>query len=257
MQSVILAGGRGTRISEESLLRPKPLIEIGGKPIIWHIMKHYSLHGINDFIICCGYKGYIIKEYFANYFLHMSDVTLDISKNSMEVHKKDAEKWKITLIDTGEKTKTGGRLKRVSQYLEEESNFCFTYGDGLSNLDISESIKFHLDHKKKVTVGAVQVKGRYGTLDCTENKVNNFSEKAIGENSYINGGFFVVSKDAISLIENDDTSWEEKTLKELAVKNEIMAFKHHGFWHPMDTLRDKNHLEELWSKKKAPWKIWS
>ena len=220
-------------------------------------MKIYSSHGINDFIICLGYKGYVIKEYFANYFLHMSDVTLDISKNSMEVHKKDAEKWKITLIDTGEKTKTGGRLKRVSQYLEEESTFCFTYGDGLSNLDISESIKFHLDHKKKVTVGAVQVKGRYGTLDCTENKVNNFSEKAIGENSYINGGFFVVSKDAISLIENDDTSWEEKTLKELAVKNEIMAFKHHGFWHPMDTLRDKNHLEELWSKKKAPWKIWS
>ena len=256
MKAVILAGGLGTRISEETHIKPKPMIEIGGKPIIWHIMKIYSFHGINEFIICCGYKGYIIKEYFANYFLHMSDVTLDISKNSMEVHKKDAEKWKITLIDTGEKTQTGGRLKRVSKYLNKDDNFCFTYGDGLSDIDISKSIKFHLDHKKKITVGAVQVKGRYGTLECSDNIVNNFSEKPIGDNSYINGGFFVVSKNVVDLIDGDETSWEEQTLKYLASKNEIMAFKHHGFWHPMDTLRDKNHLEEMWSQKKAPWKTW-
>lgn len=256
MKAVILAGGFGTRISEETYLKPKPMIEIGGKPILWHIMKIYSQHGINDFIICCGYKGYLIKEYFANYFLHMSDITLDISKNSMKIHKKDAEKWKITLIDTGEKTLTGGRLKRVSKYLENEDDFCFTYGDGLSNIDITKSIKFHQEHKKIITVGAVQVKGRYGTLDCSENKVNHFSEKPIGENSYINGGFFVVSKKAINFINGDETSWEEETLKKLALENEIMAFKHHGFWHSMDTLRDKNHLEEMWSNKKAPWKTW-
>ena len=210
MKAVILAGGLGTRISEETHIKPKPMIEIGGKPIIWHIMKIYSFHGINEFIICCGYKGYIIKEYFANYFLHMSDVTLDISKNSMEVHKKDAEKWKITLIDTGEKTQTGGRLKRVSKYLNKDDNFCFTYGDGLSDIDISGSIKFHLDHKKKITVGAVQVIGRYGTLLCSDNIVNNFSEKPIGDNSYINGGFFVVSKNVVDLIDGDETSWRNK-----------------------------------------------
>ena len=256
MKAVILAGGMGTRISEETHLRPKPMIEIGGMPIIWHIMKIYSSYGINDFIICCGYKGYIIKEYFANYFLHMSDVTLDISKNSMEVHKKDAEKWKITLIDTGDKTQTGGRLKRVTKYLNNDENFCFTYGDGLSDINISDSIKFHLSHKKMVTVGAVQISGRFGVLDCTENKVNKFSEKPKGDNSYINGGFFVISRKAIEFIKDDDTNWETETLKKLADKNEIMAYKHHGFWHSMDTLRDKIDLEELWIKNQAPWKIW-
>ena len=256
MKAVILAGGMGTRISEETTLRPKPMIEIGGMPIIWHIMKIYSKHGINDFIVCCGYKGYVIKEYFANYFLHMSDVTLDIGTNSMEVHKKDAEKWKITLIDTGEKTQTGGRLKRVSKYLEEDENFCYTYGDGLSDINITESIKFHLNHKKIVTVGAVQVQGRYGSLNCTDNKVNSFYEKPQNDNSFINGGFLVISKKAINLIVGDETSFENETLKILAEKNEIMAFKHNGFWYAMDTLRDKHHLENLWSEKKAPWKIW-
>ena len=256
MKAIILAGGMGTRISEETHLKPKPMIEIGGMPILWHIMKIYSSHGINDFIICCGYKGYIIKEYFANYFLHMSDVTLDINKNSMKVHKKDTEKWKITLIDTGQKTETGGRLKRVSKYLEKDENFCFTYGDGLSNINISDSIKFHLNHKKMITVTAVKAPGRYGTLDCTNDKVNKFSEKPEGDNSYINGGFFVISKKAIDFIDGDETNFEKVTLKKLADNNEIMAYKHHGFWHSMDTLRDKTHLEDLWNEKKVPWKLW-
>ena len=256
MKAVILAGGLGTRISEETHLRPKPMIEIGGMPIIWHIMKIYSSHGINDFVICCGYKGYIIKEYFSNYFLHTSDVTLDINKNSMEVHKRGDESWKITLIDTGEKTQTGGRLKRVSKYLGEDDNFCFTYGDGLSDINISDSIKFHLEHKKMVTVSAVQIPGRYGSLDCSENLVTNFSEKPKAINSYINGGFFVISKNAIKFIKDDDTSWEEDALKDLANNKKIMAYKHHGFWQSMDTLRDKNHLEDIWNKDKAPWKNW-
>lgn len=256
MKAVILAGGLGTRISEETLVKPKPMIEIGGMPIIWHIMKIYSSHGVNDFIICCGYKGYLIKEYFANYFLHLSDVTLDIEKNTIEVLKKNAEKWKVTLIDTGQNTQTGGRLKKVAPYLKNEENFCFTYGDGVSDINISKSIKFHLKHKKLITIGAVQVPGRYGSLDCNKNKVRSFVEKSTGKNSYINGGFFVVSKKAIKHIEGEQTSWEAKTLKKLAKKNQIMAFKHHGFWHSMDTLRDKYNLENYWKKNKAPWKTW-
>jgi len=256
MKAVILAGGFGTRISEETHLKPKPMIEIGGMPMLWHIMKIYSSHGINDFIICCGYKGYLIKEFFTNYFLHMSDVTLDIRKNTMKVHKKHVEKWKITLIDTGVNTQTGGRLKRISKYLKNEKNFCFTYGDGLSDINISQSIKFHLSHKKLITISAVQAPGRYGSLDCKGDQVKSFVEKPRGDNSYINGGFLVVSKKALNFIKGDKTSWEEETIKMLALKKEVMAFKHKGFWYAMDTLRDKNYLQNIWEKKLAPWKKW-
>ena len=256
MKAVILAGGFGTRISEETHLKPKPMIEIGGMPMLWHIMKIYSSHGINDFIICCGYKGYLIKEYFTNYFLHMSDVTLDISKNTMRVHKKHVEKWKITLIDTGLNTQTGGRLKRISKYLKNDKNFCFTYGDGLSDINISQSIKFHMKHKKLITIGAVQAPGRYGSLDCRGDKIKSFVEKPKGDNAYINGGFLVISKKALNFIKGDKTSWEEETIKKLALKNEVMAFKHKGFWYAMDTLRDKNYLQNIWDKNLAPWKKW-
>ena len=256
MKAVILAGGLGTRISEETHLKPKPMIEIGGKPVIWHIMKMYSFHGVNDFIICCGYKGYVIKEYFANYFLHMSDITFDISENTMKVHKKDAEPWKITLIDTGESTLTGGRLKKVSEYIKEEDAFCFTYGDGVSDIDISKTIQFHQSHGKLATVSAVTPPGRYGALELNDNQVKGFTEKPQGDGAVINGGFFVLSPKVLDLIEGDETSWEEEPLSNLAKKNELMAFKHEGFWQPMDTLRDKNTLEDLWSKGLAPWKTW-
>jgi len=256
MKAVILAGGLGTRISEETHLKPKPMIEIGGKPILWHIMKVYSGHGVNEFIVCCGYRGYVIKEYFANYFLHMSDVTFDMSENKMEVHQKNAEPWRVTLIDTGENTLTGGRLKRVSQYIHEDESFCFTYGDGLSDVDISASIAFHQSHGQLATVTAVAPPGRYGALECAGNQVIGFSEKPRGDGGMINGGFFVLSPKCLDLIAGDHTAWETDPLHELSSKGQMMAFEHHGFWQPMDTLRDKNYLEELWLSGKAPWKNW-
>ena len=256
MKAIILAGGLGSRLAEETYLRPKPMIEIGGKPILWHIMKMYSYYGINDFIICCGYKGYVIKEYFANYFLHMSDVTFDMSNNQMKVHKKDAEDWKVTLIDTGEETQTGGRLKRLTDYLKNEKNFCFTYGDGVSDIDISNSINFHIEHKKLVTITAVQTPSRYGSLVCDDNKVTKFIEKPEESDNFINGGFFILSNKVLDLIKDDNTSWEEGPLNYLAQKNEVMAFKHRGFWQCMDTVRDKNKLEQLWARNSAPWKKW-
>jgi glucose-1-phosphate cytidylyltransferase len=256
MKAVLLAGGLGTRISEETNLKPKPMVEIGGKPILWHIMKNYSAHGINEFIICCGYKGYVIKEYFANYFLHMSDVTIDMTNNKMEVHQKKAEPWKVTLIDTGENTLTGGRLKRVREYLCNEDDFCFTYGDGISDIDITASIAFHRKQGKLATISAVIPPGRYGALQMNGHLVNNFVEKPAGVGSMINGGFFVLSPKVIDMIEGDQTSWEGEPLKKLAVMGEMAAFIHKGFWQPMDTLREKNMLEELWVTGKAPWKIW-
>lgn len=256
MKAVILAGGLGTRISEETHLKPKPMIEIGGKPIIWHIMKMYSFHGINDFIICCGYKGYIIKEYFANYFLHMSDVKFNIAENKMEVLKKEAEPWNITLIDTGAETLTGGRLKRVANYVENEEAFCLTYGDGLSDIDISSSIKFHKEHKKIATISAVIPPGRYGALDLDGSTVKGFTEKPQGDGGAINGGFFVLSPEVLTLIDGDQTPWEGEPLSDLANNNNLMAYKHEGFWQAMDTLRDKNYLEDLWSSGSAPWKTW-
>lgn len=257
MKAVILAGGLGTRISEETHLKPKPMIEIGGKPILWHIMKIYSAHGVNEFIICCGYKGYIIKEYFANYFLHMSDVTFDMASNRMEVHTQNAEPWKVTLVDTGEHTMTGGRLKRVSSYLEAEDAFCFTYGDGLSNVNVTEQIAFHKKHGKLATVTAVQPPGRYGALNLNQSLVQGFTEKPRGDGGLINGGFFVLSPKCIDRIAGDATSWEAEPLAGLAHDGELMAFQHPGFWQPMDTLREKNLLEELWTSGTAPWKIWS
>jgi glucose-1-phosphate cytidylyltransferase len=257
MKAVILAGGLGTRISEETHLKPKPMIEIGGKPILWHIMKMYSTHGVNDFIICCGYKGYLIKEYFANYFLHMSDVTFDIASNSMEVHERKAEPWRVTLVDTGENTLTGGRLKRVAEYVNNEKAFCFTYGDGVSDIDISESIKFHQQHGKLATITSVQPPGRYGALKYNSNGlITGFKEKPGGDGEMINGGFFVLSPKVLALIDNDQTSWENEPLTELASIGEMMAFEHKGFWQPMDTLRDKTQLEELWVSNTAPWKMW-
>jgi glucose-1-phosphate cytidylyltransferase len=256
MKAVILAGGLGTRISEETHLKPKPMIEIGGKPILWHIMKMYSAHGVNDFIICCGYKGYVIKEYFANYFLHMSDVTFDMSNNKMEVHEQKAEPWRVTLVDTGEDTLTGGRLKRVEPYLEKEESFCFTYGDGVSNVNITDLINFHQTHGCLASVTAVQPPGRYGALSLKGNKVEGFIEKPRGDGGLINGGFFVLSPKCLDLITSDETSWEGEPLIQLAAQNQLMAFQHQGFWQPMDTLRDKNSLEELWSNGSAPWKIW-
>lgn len=256
MKAVILAGGLGTRISEETHLKPKPMIEIGGKPILWHIMKLYSAHGVNDFIICCGYKGYIIKEYFANYFLHMSDVTFDMTSNKMEVHQQYAEPWKITLIDTGDNTLTGGRLKRVKSFIENEEAFCFTYGDGLSDIDIAKSVQFHLNHGKLATITAVQPPGRYGAIEHKKGLVKGFVEKPRGDGGLINGGFFVLSPKVLEFIENDLSSWEGEPLTKLAEIGEMMAFEHDGFWQPMDTLREKNLLEELWSAGNAPWKIW-
>ncbi|WP_339938531.1 glucose-1-phosphate cytidylyltransferase [Undibacterium luofuense] len=256
MKAVILAGGLGTRISEETHLRPKPMIEIGGHPILWHIMKMYSSHGVNDFVICCGYKGYIIKEYFANYFLHMSDVTFDMQNNKMEVHERHAEPWKVTLVDTGEDTMTGGRLKRVARYLQDEDAFCFTYGDGVADVDISEAIRFHQQHGKLATVTAVLPPGRYGALDREGDRVAGFTEKPRGDGGWINGGFFVLSPKVISLIDNDQTSWEAAPLNQLAQSDQLMAYEHSGFWQPMDTLREKNLLEDLWQSGSAPWKSW-
>jgi glucose-1-phosphate cytidylyltransferase len=255
MKAIILAGGLGTRISEESALRPKPMIEIGGKPVIWHIMKIYSAHGINDFIVCLGYKGYMIKEYFANYFLHMSDVTFDMQHNRMEVHQNSAEPWKVTLVDTGENTMTGGRLKRVRHFIGDE-DFCFTYGDGVSNVDISASIRFHQSQNTLATLTAVQPPGRFGALDMEHSKVLSFLEKPQGDGGWVNGGFFVLSHKVIDEIEGDQTVWEREPMERLASIGQLSAYLHNGFWQPMDTLRDKNHLEELWQSGKAPWKAW-
>ena len=256
MKAVILAGGLGTRISEETHLKPKPMIEIGGKPILWHIMKMYSSYGVNDFVICCGYKGYVIKEYFANYFLHMSDVTFDMKNNEMEVHHHHAEPWRVTLIDTGDDTLTGGRLKRVSSYIKDELEFCFTYGDGVSDIDIGALITFHRQHGKSATVTAVQPPGRYGALDRVGNQVTGFTEKPRGEGGFINGGFFVLSPKCLDLLKDDQTTWEADPLVELAKQGELMCYEHRGFWQAMDTLRDKTHLEELWASGNAPWKNW-
>jgi len=252
---VILAGGLGTRISEETNLKPKPLVEIGGKPILWHIMKIYSAYDINDFVICCGYKGYLVKEYFANYFLHTSDVTFDIKNNKMEVHQKFAEPWSVTLIDTGIETMTGGRLKRVKKYIDNET-FCFTYGDGVSNVNISELIKFHKQKKTIATVTTVQPPGRFGTLNINGDKITNFKEKPAGDGNWINGGFFVLEPKVFDYIEGDSTVWERQPLEKLANEGQLSAFRHSDFWQPLDTLRDKNNLERLWNSNKALWKIW-
>ena len=256
MIAVILAGGLGTRISEETHLKPKPMIEIGGKPILWHIMKSYSVHGVNDFVICCGYKGYLIKEYFANYVLHTSDVTIDMSTNALTVHRRMAEPWRVTLVDTGENTMTGGRLKRVEKYLAGEDCFCFTYGDGLSDVDVRASIAFHRQHGKLATVTAVQPPGRYGALERVGDQVVGFVEKPRGDGGLINGGFFVLSPGCIDLIAGDDTVWEAEPMSTFATRGELMAFEHRGFWQPMDTLREKKLLEELWASGNAPWKQW-
>jgi glucose-1-phosphate cytidylyltransferase len=255
LKLVILAGGLGTRISEETHLKPKPMIEIGGKPILWHIMKMYSAYGINEFVICCGYKGYMIKEYFANYFLHMSDVTFDMKNNKMEVHRKSAEPWKVTLVDTGLETMTGGRLKKIQNFVNDET-FCFTYGDGVSNVDILKLIEFHKNSKTFATVTAVQPPGRFGTLDISGNKINNFKEKPAGDGNWINGGFFVLEPEIFDYIDNDSTIWERQPLEKLANDDQLAAFRHSDFWQPLDTLRDRNHLENLWNSDKAPWKIW-
>jgi glucose-1-phosphate cytidylyltransferase len=257
MKAVILAGGLGTRISEESHLKPKPMIEIGGKPILWHIMKQYSTHGISDFVICLGYKGYAIKDFFANYFLHTSDVTFDMQNNRMEVHENYSDPWRVTLVDTGDDTMTGGRLKRVARYLESEQAFCFTYGDGVSDLDIGALLAFHRNHGKLATVTAVQPPGRYGALDLAGEQVQGFVEKPRGDGGWINGGFFVLSPKVLPYIAEDSTAWEAEPLTRLAQEGQLMAFEHAGFWHPMDTLRDKNYLEQLWQNGVAPWKLWS
>jgi glucose-1-phosphate cytidylyltransferase len=255
MKAVILAGGLGTRIGEESSIRPKPMIEIGNKPMLWHIMKMYSSYGVNDFIICLGYKGYMIKEYFANYFLHTSDITFDITKNKVEIHQNYAEPWRVTLVDTGEKTTTGGRLRRIARYLDDE-DFCFTYGDGVSDINISSLIQYHNDRKTLATVTAAQPPGRFGALHTEEEKVIGFAEKPQGDGGWINGGFFVLSPKVIDYIEEDDIPWESKPLERLAQENELSAFFHRGFWYPMDTMRDKKYLEELWDTGNAPWKNW-
>ena len=256
MKAVILAGGLGTRISEETHLKPKPMIEIGGKPILWHIMKSYSAHGINNFVICCGYKGYMIKEYFANYFLHTSDVTFDIQNNSMEVHQRYAEPWRVTLVDTGDETMTGGRIKRVADYVKDDEAFCLTYGDGVSDVNITELIAFHRAQNVKATLTATIPPGRFGALGMTGNRVNSFHEKPKGDGGMINGGFFVLSPEVINYITDDKTLWERDPLARLAEEGQLAAFQHHGFWQPMDTLRDMNHLEALWRSGKAPWKVW-
>lgn len=256
MKTVILAGGLGTRISEESHLRPKPMIEIGGKPIIWHIMKMYSHHGINDFVICLGYKGYVIKEYFANYFLHMSDVTFDMSENRMHIHNRNAEPWRVTLVDTGENTATGGRIKRVRDYVGDDT-FCLTYGDGVSDVDISASIEFHKRHGKLSTVTAVQPPGRYGALDVRAEQVCGFQEKPLGDGGWINGGFFVLEPGIFDFIGGDDTTWEYEPMRSLAERGELMSHVHRGFWQPMDTLRDRNYLEERWKSGEAKWRVWA
>lgn len=255
-KAVILAGGLGTRISEETHLKPKPMVEVGGKPMLWHIMKLYSAHGIDEFIICCGYKGYVIKEYFANYFLHMSDVTFDMRENRMEVHQAYADPWRVTLVDTGEATMTGGRLKRVAEYVRDEEFFCFTYGDGIADIDVAAQLSFHKAHGKAATVTAVQPPGRYGALQLNGARVAGFSEKPRGDGGLINGGFFVLSPRVLEYIHGDDTPWESVPLEMLSRDGELMAFEHRGFWQPMDTLREKNLLEDLWASGQAPWKVW-
>jgi glucose-1-phosphate cytidylyltransferase len=257
MKAVILAGGLGTRLSEETSIKPKPMVEIGGKPILWHIMKMYSAHGVNDFIICCGYKGYMIKEYFSNYFLYQSDVTFHMKKNSMEVHQERVEPWNITLVDTGDNSMTGGRLGRVLKYIQNEECFCFTYGDGVSDVNISELVEFHKKHGKEATLTATYPPGRFGALDIKNNQVVQFTEKPKGDGSLINGGFFVLSPKVMTRISGDDCIWEDGPLKSLAKDGSLMAFTHTGFWHPMDTLRDMRYLQKLWEKGNAPWKIWS
>jgi glucose-1-phosphate cytidylyltransferase len=254
MKAVILAGGLGTRLSEETNLKPKPMVEIGGKPILWHIMRSYSAHGINEFVICCGYKGYLIKEYFANYFLHMSDVTFDMQNNKMEVHTRHAEPWKVTLVDTGDDTLTGGRLKRVASYVQDDEAFCFTYGDGVGDVDIGRLIAFHREHGKLATLTATQPPGRFGALNLDQQRVNSFQEKPQGDGAWINGGFFVLSPQVIDYIAGDATVWEKEPMERLAQEGQLNAFFHHGFWQPMDTLRDKIHLEQLWQSGAAPWK---
>jgi glucose-1-phosphate cytidylyltransferase len=256
MKLVILAGGRGTRLTEETLIKPKPLVDIGNKPIIWHIMKIYSHYGINDFIICLGYKGYLIKEYFANYFLHNSDLTIDLKKNSTTIHQKNSENWKVTLVDTGDDTLTGGRILKIKKYIK--SDFLLTYGDGLSNVNINKLIHFHKNNRKLVTVTAIQPQGRFGIIDINKkNKVTNFKEKPKGDNNWINGGFFVLKPGIFNFLENESSVWEKKPLTEMTKRNQVMAFKHNGFWHAMDTVRDKILLDNLWDQGKAPWKIWN
>ena len=256
MKAVILAGGLGTRFAEETNLRPKPMIEIGGRPILWHILKIYGAHGITDFVICCGYKGYVIKEYFANYFLHMSDITFDMKANEMIVHHKRAEPWKVTLVDTGDESMTGGRLKRVADYVKDEELFFFTYGDGVGDIDITKSMEFHRSHGKAATLTATYPPGRFGALHMEGGRITDFMEKPQGDGGMINGGFFVLSPSVIDLIDDDSTTWEQEPLKTLAARGELMAYEHHGFWQPMDTLRDKNSLEAMWQSGSAPWKKW-
>tara|TARA_B110001454_G_scaffold219057_1_gene249619 strand:+ start:58777 stop:59547 length:771 start_codon:yes stop_codon:yes gene_type:complete len=256
MKAVILAGGLGTRISEESHLRPKPMIEIGGRPILWHIMKIYSSYGINEFIICCGYKGYVIKEYFVNYFLHNSDITINLKNNKVEVHENGSEPWSVTVVDTGENTMTGGRVKRIQKYLKPQESFCLTYGDGVSDINISELLKFHQNHGKMATVTATRPPGRFGQLHIENKTVTNFEEKPLGEGGYINGGFFVLNSDVLNFIPDDSTVWEKGPLETITKAGQLCAFQHEGFWQPMDTLRDKNYLESLWASGKAPWKTW-
>lgn len=256
MKAVILAGGLGTRLAEETSVRPKPMVEVGGRPILWHIMKMYSHHGINDFIICCGYKGYVIKEYFANYFLHMSDVTFDMRSNAMHVHQQRAEPWSVTLVDTGDNSMTGGRLLRVKEHLKDETEFCLTYGDGVSDIDIAASVEFHRAHGKAATLTSTYPPGRFGVLDIDRGKVQSFREKPRGEGGAINGGFFVLSPKVFDYLADDATVWENEPLSGLAHDGELMAFHHDGFWQPMDTLRDKQHLEQLWASGTAPWRTW-
>ena len=255
MKVVILAGGLGSRISEETQVRPKPMVEIGGKPVLWHVMKTYSAYGINDFVICCGYKGYLVKEYFANYALHMSDVTFDMRKNAMAVHQNSAEPWSVTLVDTGEETATGGRLKRVRAYLGDD-DFCFTYGDGVSDVNVSSLVAFHRKQGTLATVTATQPPGRFGVLTMTRDKITAFKEKPEGEGGWVNGGYFVLSPRALDYIDGDRTSWEREPMERLAADGNLSAFVHKGFWHPLDTLRDKFLLNELWSSGRAPWKVW-
>lgn len=256
MKAIILAGGLGTRLSEETVLKPKPMVEIGGKPILWHIMKIYSHYGVNDFIICCGYKGYVIKEYFANYALHQSDVTFNLETNTIEVHHNRVEPWRVTLVDTGESTMTGGRLKRVSSYIQNEEAFCFTYGDGVGNINVSELIDFHFKHGKDATVTATFLPGRFGVMDIQKDQVKSFMEKPKEESALINGGFFVLSPRVLERIAGDQTFWEHEPLMGLAEDDQLMAYRHDGFWLPMDTLRDKNELQQMWESGNAPWKVW-
>jgi len=256
MKAVILAGGLGTRLSEETSFKPKPMVEIGGRPILWHIMKIYSAHGINDFVVCCGYKGYVIKEYFANYFLHMFDVTFDMQQNQMHVHNQRAEPWKVTLVDTGDDSMTGGRLGRVAEYVKDEEAFCFTYGDGVADIDVARLLEFHRLHGKKATLTATYPPGRFGALDIHNESVREFKEKPQGDGAMINGGFFVLSPEVLPYISGDACIWEQEPLMKLAKEGELMAFEHEGFWQPMDTLRDKQMLQKLWDSGKAPWKCW-